>query len=40
MKLFEKSYCIDTDALITLDFYYPKKEEAFKAIWEVMEHLS
>jgi hypothetical protein len=39
MKLFEKSYCIDTDALITLDFYYPKKEEAFKAIWEVMEQL-
>ncbi len=39
MKLFDKSYCIDTNALITLDAYYPKKEVAFKAIWEELERL-
>lgn len=39
MKLFEKSYCPDTNALITLDAYYPKKEQAFKAIWDEIERL-
>lgn len=40
MKLpFIKSYCIDTDALITLKTYYPKKEGAFKTIWEEIERL-
>ena len=40
MKLpFTKSYCIDTDALITLKTHYPKKEPPFKAIWEEIEKL-
>jgi hypothetical protein len=39
MRLFEKSYCLDTNALITLDAYYPKKEPAFKAIWQEIEKL-
>ncbi len=40
MKLpFIKSFCIDTDALITLKTFYPKKEPAFKAIWEEIEKL-
>ena len=40
MKLpFDNSYCIDTDALITLKRNYPKNEQAFKAIWEEIEKL-
>ncbi|MBI4683450.1 MAG: DUF4411 family protein [Nitrospirae bacterium] len=40
MKLpFIKSYCIDTNILITLKAYYPKKESAFKAIWDEIERL-
>ncbi|MBU4321477.1 MAG: DUF4411 family protein [Thermodesulfovibrionales bacterium] len=40
MKLpFIKSFCIDTDALIILKTFYPKKEPAFKAIWEEIEKL-
>ena len=40
MKLpFIKSYCIDTNVLITLKAHYPKKAPAFKAVWEEIERL-
>jgi len=34
-----KTYCIDTSALIDLHKYYPRKEPAFRAIWEEIERL-
>ncbi len=39
MKLFDKSYCIDTSALIDLKRHYPKNEPAFKAVWDETEQL-
>lgn len=40
MKLsFDRSYCIDVDALIRLDVYFPKSNPTFQAVWQEVEEL-